>query len=82
MIVSMTQISKIGNLIDNATGADSKLHTINVIVMKDSKYESMKDLKDSVATFGANLESDSKNINNAIDQIKSQRKDYCRSRIL
>lgn len=74
MIVSMTQISKIGNLIDNATGADSKLHTINVIVMKDSKYESMKDLKDSVATFGANLESDSKNINNAIDQIKAKEK--------
>ncbi|CAM2815794.1 LCP family protein [Erysipelothrix tonsillarum] len=42
------------------TGADKDTHVISVVVMKDSEYKSIDDVKD--LSFGANTRLDSKNI--------------------
>lgn len=72
MIVSSLHLSKIKGLIEKATGADSKLHTVHVIVMKDSPYETLDDLIKDTDKIGANLDSDAANINDALDEIKEK----------
>ncbi len=69
MLLSSVQVSKISNLIESATGADSKLHTVNVLVMNESKFQTVKDMN-SDDKVGANLLADAKHINNALKQME------------
>ena len=73
LILGTTQVSRLTSTIGKITGADTEVHVVNVIVMKDSSVDKMKDLKDS--TFGANYIADTENIKRTLDKI-NEKEDY------
>lgn len=68
------QLSRVKSLISKIAGADSEVHTVNVIVMNESPYKSLKELKDLDLSFGANIAIDRTNIEKTVDAIEKKYK--------
>lgn len=69
MLLLVPRISTLTNIIGKVTGADSETHTVNVLVLKDAPYQTIKDVLD--LEFGANILFDRKNIDFATETIKA-----------
>lgn len=58
------------DFLNMAFNANKKTHVTHAVVLKDSPYQNMDDVKDKV--FGANTTQDKKNIDNAIEEINKK----------
>lgn len=70
LVFSASNVSRFMSIIKKVTGADSETHTVHIVVMDSSPYESVIDLEEY--NFGVNYELDRLNIDRATDLIEKE----------
>ena len=74
LILGATQISKIRSVIGKIAGAETEVHIINIVVMDDSPYKDINDIKDNNVILGANMAQDEDNIEKVKEEISKKEK--------
>ena len=72
LVIGCGYAMKGGNLLAKVTGANKDTHVISIVVKKDSKYNSLEDLKD--VKIGANIQMDKMNIDKGIELFSQKYK--------
>lgn len=76
LIVGSGYISKMTKVISQITGAEIETHRVHVLVMNDSAYESMDDLKDKSIEYGLNYKFDKTNLEKAEERLTEDGFDF------
>src|SRR5690554_5508542 len=74
LILGATQISKIRSVIGKIAGAETEVHIMNIVVMDDSPYKDINDIKDNNVILGANMAQDEDNIEKVKEEISKKEK--------
>lgn len=69
ILFSVPKLTTFAKFVANVTGASKDVHVVEVLVKKESKYESISDLKDYTGYVGGNTLVDSANVLFARDEI-------------
>lgn len=74
ILLGVNQVARIRNLIANVTGANKETHVVHVIVMDQSPYKTIDDLKGLNVDIAANTAADKKYIDLTVDEINNKDK--------